>query len=63
MPTLMVWGTEDLALGRELAEMSGDYVDDYRIKYVDGASHWVQQDEPAAVNKHIREFLSSSDKE
>ena len=57
-PTLVIWGTEDHALGRELAEMSQNYAEDYRIKYVEGAAHWVQQEEPDLVNKYIREFIT-----
>ena len=40
------------------AEMSTKYVDnECQIKYIDNASHWVQQEEPELVNQYIREFL------
>lgn len=55
---LLVWGTEDLFLTKQLAEMSRHYANDLTIKYVDGASHWVQQDSPNKVNSIIAEFLN-----
>ena len=27
------------------------------LKFIEGASHWVQQDEPDIVNDHMRKFL------
>ena len=59
-PTLLVWGTEDKALGKEMAEMSGDYCEDFTLRWVPGACHFVQQEEPKAVNKHMREFLEET---
>lgn len=56
-PTLMVWGTKDGALEKKMADLSGDYVDHYSVKYVEGASHWVQQEEPDQTNAFIRKFL------
>ena len=56
-PVLVVWGTNDLALDKKMAEMSAKYVNDYTLRFIEGASHWVQQEEPTLVNKYIREFL------
>ena len=58
VPTMMLWGTEDTALGRELAQLSANDVEDYRYHYIEGASHWVQQHKPHEVNKYIRQFLA-----
>lgn len=58
-PTLIVWGTEDKYLIRETLKGTEKYVENLTIKYVDGASHFVQMDEPEAVNKYIREFLAA----
>ncbi|XP_022103784.1 epoxide hydrolase 4-like [Acanthaster planci] len=57
-PTLIIWGDQDKALTLKLLDGTGKYVQDLTIKIVPGASHWVQQDAPEAVNKHMREFLS-----
>jgi len=56
---LMVWGTKDGALSKEMAELSGKYVEDYTLKWVEGASHWVQQEEPQLLNKFMWEFLKN----
>lgn len=58
-PTLIIWGTEDLALGKPLAALSGKYCAKATVRYVDGASHWVQMDEPAVVNAAMRQFLTA----
>jgi len=56
-PTLMLWGTQDIALGRELAQPSIDQCDDGRLVYLEEASHWVQHEEPARVNQLLLEHL------
>ncbi|KAK7104834.1 epoxide hydrolase 4-like [Littorina saxatilis] len=60
MPTLIIWGDQDGALDKPLAELSAKACKGkVEIKYVEGASHWVQMDRPDLVNKLIREFLSA----
>lgn len=57
-PTLIIWGTRDAYLESITAENSiTDYTEEGKIEYVEGASHWVQQEEPEIVNKHICDFL------
>jgi len=57
MPTLMIWGEQDIALGKELTYGTGRFVPDLRIHYIPDCSHWVQQECPAEVNSAIRAFL------
>lgn len=57
VPTLMIWGENDAALGKELTYGTEAYVKDLQIKYIPNCSHWVQQEEPQLVNQYIREFL------
>ncbi|XP_013405032.1 epoxide hydrolase 4 isoform X2 [Lingula anatina] len=57
-PTLVIWGTNDGALQSEMAELSGKHCRDFTLKFIEGASHWVQQDEPDIVNQHITAFLA-----
>lgn len=57
---MMIWGTKDNALDKKLADLSGDHVDNYTVRYVEGASHWVQQEEPEKVNAFIHELLQKS---
>ena len=56
-PTMILWGLEDRFLGRELLDGVERWVPDLRIVDVPGASHWVQQDQPEVVNRHLIEFL------
>jgi len=58
MPTLMVWGERDTALGKELTYGTERFAPDLRIRYIPDCSHWVQQEQPELVNQYIREFLA-----
>jgi pimeloyl-ACP methyl ester carboxylesterase len=58
VPTLMIWGEEDTALGKELSYGTEKYVRDFQIRYIPNCSHWVQQEQPALVNQYMREFLA-----
>ncbi|MGV2826914.1 alpha/beta fold hydrolase [Myxosarcina sp. GI1(2024)] len=58
IPTLMIWGEKDAALGKELTYGTEAYVRDLQIKYIPNCSHWVQQERPVLVNQYIREFLA-----
>ena len=57
VPTLMIWGENDPALGKELTYGTEAYATDFQIKYIPNCSHWVQQEQPELVNQYIREFL------
>jgi len=56
VPALLLWGTGDRFLGKEMAQPSIDLCDDGRLVFLD-ASHWVQHEEPAAVHRLLAEFL------
>ncbi|HTL87973.1 MAG TPA: alpha/beta hydrolase [Leptolyngbya sp.] len=58
VPTLMIWGEEDTALGKELTYGTEQYVRDFRIRYIPNCSHWVQQEQPELVNQYIRDFIA-----
>ena len=57
VPTLMIWGEEDTALGKELTYGTESYVENFQIRYISNCSHWVQQEQPELVNQYMREFL------
>ncbi len=57
VPTLLIWGERDSALGKELTHGTDEYVRDLRIEYLPEASHWVQQEEPERVNALILEHV------
>lgn len=58
-PTLYVWSTEDIALGRTAAEATADHVaGPYRFEVLEGASHWIPEAEPDALSRLLIEHLS-----
>ncbi len=57
-PTLLIWGEQDKALGPELTRDQERYCSDLRVERIPDASHWVQQDAPEAVNRHLLAFLA-----
>lgn len=58
VPTLMIWGEKDTALGKELTYGTEEYVRNFQIRYIPNCSHWVQQERPELVNQYMREFLA-----
>jgi pimeloyl-ACP methyl ester carboxylesterase len=57
-PTLLIWGEQDVALGKELTIgmeplMSGPF----EVRYIPDSGHWVQQEQPELVNRWLLEFL------
>lgn len=61
IPTLMIWGENDTALGKELTYNTKDYMPDLQIRYIPNCSHWVQQEQPQLVNQYMREFLAKDE--
>lgn len=57
VPTLLIWGENDVALGKELTCGTDAYVRDLTLRYIPNCSHWVQQEQPQLVNQYMREFL------
>ena len=56
VPTLMLWGKQDAALGSELAPPSIELCQDGQLIFFPEASHWLQHDEIEAVNHHLARF-------
>jgi pimeloyl-ACP methyl ester carboxylesterase len=51
MPTVLLWGDEDPALGRRAAEATGQHVEgQYRLEVLKGAGHWLQFERPGEVS-------------
>ncbi len=57
VPTLLIWGENDTALGKELTYGTEAYVQDLTVRYIPNCSHWVQQEQPQLVNQYMQEFL------
>jgi pimeloyl-ACP methyl ester carboxylesterase len=57
IPTLMLWGEVDSALGKELTVGTEAFVADLTLRHLPGVSHWVQQEAPETVNAMIGAWL------
>lgn len=56
-PTQIIWGEEDIALGKELTYGTERHVPDLRIHYIPNCGHWVQQEALQEVQEVLLEFL------
>ncbi|MFB6274451.1 MAG: alpha/beta fold hydrolase [Salinibacter sp.] len=59
VPTLVVWGAQDVALSRRMAAPSAAMCDEGRLEVVENATHWVQHDAPATVNRLLLDHLEA----
>jgi pimeloyl-ACP methyl ester carboxylesterase len=59
VPTRVIWGKNDRALGAELNDKLNEVIDaPFDVKYLDQCSHWTQVDQPEKVNQLLMEFFS-----
>jgi pimeloyl-ACP methyl ester carboxylesterase len=58
-PTLVVWGTRDRFLEKGLAEASLSLCESGNVRWIENATHWVQHEEPEAVNAALVGFLKA----
>jgi len=59
VPTLVIWGEVDVALGKELTlGMEPLITGPFEIKYIPLCGHWVQQEQALVVNGYLLDFLS-----
>lgn len=59
--SLLLWGEEDTALGRETAIDSMKYLPNGTLRWVPRCSHWVQQEAPERVNQLLSAFLTDQE--
>ncbi|MBK6793591.1 MAG: alpha/beta hydrolase [Anaerolineales bacterium] len=57
IPTLILWGKNDVALSHEMVQPSLELCDNGSAVFFENATHWVQHDEANKVNKKLIEFL------
>lgn len=58
-PTLLIWGEKDKALGKELTYgMEPLFSGPFKITYLPECSHWVNEEQPAVVNRLLLDFLT-----
>lgn len=58
VPTLMIWGEADRALGPWLTRGTERWVPELTLHTLPGVSHWVQQEAPEQVNALLDDWLS-----
>ncbi len=58
VPTLLLWGEQDVALTKETTFGTDAFVESLTLRYLPDASHWVQQDQPEVVNAMLEAWLS-----
>jgi pimeloyl-ACP methyl ester carboxylesterase len=60
VPTLYVYASDDFALGRKAAELTGRYVTGpYRFEVLEGVSHWIPDDAADRLNPLLLEHLAA----
>jgi pimeloyl-ACP methyl ester carboxylesterase len=57
VPTLFLWGEEDVALAKHTTYGTDAFVKDLTLRYLPGVSHWVQQEAPESVNAMLEAWL------
>jgi len=58
VPTQVIWGENDRALGKELCDGLEDYFENhFELHFIPNCSHWVQQEEPDKVNELLVDFF------
>lgn len=57
VPTLLIWGEDDIALGAEMVDDIPEFVADLTVRRLPGVSHWVQHQAADEVNAALLEFL------
>ncbi|PSQ87035.1 MAG: alpha/beta hydrolase [Bacteroidetes bacterium QS_4_64_154] len=59
VPTLVAWGAQDVALHRRMAAPSAAMCTDGHLEVIDDATHWVQHDATATINRLLRDHLGT----
>jgi len=57
VPTLVIWGEQDVALTVKNLDGLENFVPELTVKRIADASHWVVHEKTAEVNEYIREFI------
>lgn len=63
MPTLVLWGELDRALGVPLLDGLDHWASDLRVRRFPTASHWLNEQEPEQVNTELLGFLGEGNRD
>lgn len=58
IPALVIWGKNDQFAVEAMAKESLEYCDDGYVEIFEDASHWIQHEQPAKLNKLLSEFFA-----
>jgi pimeloyl-ACP methyl ester carboxylesterase len=58
-PTRILWGENDIALTKEMAQLSTQYCEDVELTYYPDGSHWLTHDHPKRVAAEIIRFCDA----
>jgi pimeloyl-ACP methyl ester carboxylesterase len=59
-PTMYVWGSSDVALGRRAAEATRDHVEAaYRFEVLEGTPHWVPEEAPSELGALLLDHIGT----
>ena len=57
LPTLVLWGMDDIALPPGLLDGLDGFVSDLQVQKINAATHWIIHEQPALVAQHIQRFI------
>ena len=60
VPTLVLWGMNDIALPPGLVDGLEDYIPDLRLQRIADGSHWLVHEQPALVAQSLWAFLQKT---
>ena len=58
LPTLVLWGLDDVALPPQLVDGLEDYIPRLTLEKIPGATHWIVHERPAFVAQRLAAFLA-----
>jgi pimeloyl-ACP methyl ester carboxylesterase len=59
IPTLVIWGMSDFALGPGLIEGLDEYIPQLTLEKVEGVGHWIIHERPELIAERLQNFLAS----
>ena len=63
MPSHIIWGEQDFALDKAMAELSKEHISGLGVTYIPTAGHWSLMEEYEQVNQAMENFLSGKKSE
>ena len=57
LPTLVLWGMDDIALPPVLVDGLEEFVPQMQLERIEGATHWIVHEHPQLVIDHLQKFL------